>query len=132
MTQLLRETTLENGLTVRFSNASKPYFGDFHHVKLEIACEVLLSARYFATEAELHDACRRLGTSVVYRRTIEKMGVPTAEVDTVLGRLIASFVANSLPYLASTTFAPRFILAELAKVRKRPQHHYAPRHPLHD
>lgn len=128
MTQLIREMTLKNGLTVRFANASKPYFGDYHHVKVVISCEVPLSAHYFADENEFGDACRLLGKSPVYQRTVEKMGVPSTEVVAVLERLIAAFAANSFPYLASPVFPHRFVHAELAQARKKSSFHYGARH----
>jgi hypothetical protein len=49
----------------------------------------------------------------VYRRVLEKMGVPSAEVENVKEQLIADFEHTSLPYLQSSSFPEK--LAALTK-----------------
>src|SRR4051794_20816991 len=47
MKKMIRAIPLANGLTVRFYDASRRYFGDYHQVRVEVSCEVLLTQDLF-------------------------------------------------------------------------------------
>lgn len=131
MAQLIRELPLGNGLILRIFDHTRHYFGDFHLVKLELTCEMPVSSAHFDDAAEGEAAPRLLGEIAVYRRFVEQMGVPTADVQSTVEQLIGNFTVHSLPYLSSPDFASRFVRAEFERLRKkksRPTMGYAAGH----
>lgn len=119
MTTLVREQTLPNGLTVSFYDQTRRYFGDYHLVKLEIVCNVPVIEEYFTGEDESREARALLGETVVYRRNVEQMGVPSTEIERVRGRLVADFEEHSLPYFAAPAFPQKLVAAELKKIKHK-------------
>lgn len=116
---IYKQFELETGLMVSLLDRTRNYYGDFWHVLLDVRCEVEVAQVATAGILKDVDASSVAGKTLVYRRTLEKMGVPSAEVDAVREHLVASFARNSLPYLASPGFAERFVLAELRRHQKR-------------
>lgn len=117
MTTVLREISLKNGLTIRFRDHTRHYFGDFHQVRLEIVCDIRLDPAHFENITDFEDARRILGEGVSYRRFVEQMGVPTASTGEVKEQLIAHFVGHSLKYVSSSVFPQRLVQAELERAR---------------
>lgn len=117
MATVLREVPLQNGLTVRFLDHTRHYFGDFHLVRLEIACDIRLDAAHFDNATAFEEARRLLGDHVSYRRFVEQMGVPTSSTDDVKQQLMAHFTSHSLRYVSSHAFPARFVHSELERAR---------------
>jgi len=122
MGNLVRERLLPNGLTVSFYDQTRRYFGDFYLVTLEIVCKVPVIADYFGENGEFSTAKSLLGDEVVYRRTVEQMGVPSTEIERAVNRLMADFETHSLPYFAAPAFPQKLVCAELKKHAKKPLH----------
>lgn len=122
MKTLLHTQKLTNGITVEFFDRSNRYFGDYHRICIDVACSLPLCPEFFAAandpEAEWQRARVVLGEEVVFKKTLEKMGVPGAEVDDTRQRLMEEFSRTTFPYLQSPEFPTRFVAAELAKTRK--------------
>lgn len=110
---------LENGLEVRLFDRTRNYYGDFHHVRLDVQCEMEINqlAVRDGLSADLLSALG--GEKLFYRRTLDKMGVPSGEVDAVRRHLVDNFVRHSLPYFSTPDFAERFARAEMHKRQKR-------------
>ncbi|AAR35126.2 hypothetical protein KVP06_08760 [Geobacter sulfurreducens] len=119
MATILREVPLQNGLTVRFLDHTRHYFGDFHLVRLEILCEIRLDVSHFQDFTAFEDARRLLGDDVSYRRFVEQMGVPTSLADDVKQQLMAHFMNHSLGYVSSSAFPIRFVQSELERARSK-------------
>lgn len=119
MKKLVREIPLANGLTVRFYDASHRYFGDYHKVRVEISCEVPLNAELFQDADDYQQALRLVGPTASYVRHEEHQGVPSAEVDRVVAKVIDDFAGHSLRYFSGDDFPRRLVRSELEKVRKR-------------
>ncbi len=114
----IREIPLDNGLTFRFYDFTRRYYGDFFLVKLEVRCQVPLRREYFES-AEAFDAARALfGETFLFRRTLERMGVPAAEVGRVVEGLMANFEEHALAYLASPSFSARLVASQLSKTKR--------------
>ena len=113
----IRELPLPNGLTVFFFDHTSRYFGDFHRVKMEIVCKVPVFAVYFEDRRAFDDARSLLSDEVVYKQSVEQMGVPSTEIERVLQRLMTNFIEHSLPYFASAQFPRKMVLAALNKVK---------------
>lgn len=118
MDQLVREELLANGLTIRFVNRTRHYYGDFYRVIVEITCRVPVAAAYLTDAAELAATREVLGEELLYRRSLEQMGVPSTEIDRVVERLLDHFTSHSLPYIASPQFPRKMLSAELRKVAR--------------
>lgn len=103
-----KQYQLKNGLAATITDETSHYFGGYYHVKLQVTVALPLCADYFASSVEFDDACHRLGDSISFRRTLEKMAVPEHEQETVRQQLCAAFEANLLPYLSHSDFASGF------------------------
>jgi len=119
MENLIREIPLDNGLTIRFFNHTRLYYGDFYLVGLEIVCAAPLHKEYFSDAASFAEARQILGDAAVYRKFVEQQGVPSTEIERVQERLIANFVTHSLPYFAGSSFPGKLVLAEYDKTRNK-------------
>ncbi len=115
----IRLIPLANGLEICFFDRTRHYYGDFYLVKVEIVCEVPIQTNFFADEADLNEARTLLGSTAVYRRAVEQMGVPATEIERVRERLMANFEEHSLPYFAAASFPRKLVLAEVEKRRAR-------------
>lgn len=117
--KFLNTLKLSNGLTVSIYDRTKIYFGDYHHVKIVIYCSFDTAAAAMALSCPDEIDLR----SVSYSRTLEKMGVPSVDVDTVIKSLLHDFHLNSLPYISSQEFPKKLINTELIR-RKGPARNY--------
>jgi len=119
MNNLIRELLLPNGLTVSFFDRTRRYFGDFHRVRMELICKIPVLPEYFEDRPVFDEAGPLLGAEVVYRRIHEQMGVPSAEIEKVLNRLVTNFMEHAFTYFASTHFPRKAVLAELKKIERK-------------
>lgn len=111
----VRKIDLSNSLTIQVYDATRRYYEDYHLVRLEIECEVAVKEEFFAEPETFARARMLLGESVRYQRTVEKMGVPFAEIAAAREEMLASFTSTALPYIASAIFPRKFIEAEVKK-----------------
>ena len=114
-----KELSLPNGLNFSIVDQSRRYFGDFHHLKLLITCTIPLDVIYFGNENQRADAENLLSSGLTYRRYLERMGVPSLEVDPVLHELISNFEKHSLPYFNSPKFLQKLLQTELEKMQSK-------------
>lgn len=100
---VITEIKLHSGNILKVYDLTKVYFGDYYHVRLEIKGEItsLTSDK-----------------TAVYHRMLEKMAVPSANVDSALQALLSEFVSNSLHYLNSPDFAEKYVA--ISSARKAP------------
>ena len=104
--------------SVRIFDHSRAYFGDYFRVSLEASYEIPLP---MMPEEPVDGGLQSPGVAV-YRRFLERMAVPSAEVDSVRQTLIAEFRRNALPYLADPDFPAKFIASTVVQrtsVKKR-------------
>lgn len=119
MKNLIREIALANGLTVRFFDATRRYFGDYHQVRVTISCEVALCAAHFEDDTAYRAAVKLLGESVQYKKEIEHQGVPTLGTSEAVENVVQQFVNHSLSYFSSEAFPKKFVQTELNRVLGR-------------
>ena len=115
---IIRECNLADGIIAVIHDVSSHYYGGYYHVRLQVTAEVPLCGDWFGSLSEYEDALGRLGTTVCFKRTLEKMAVPATEVDAVRFRLLESFETNVLAYLCRPDFPSRFVLSVYGKVCK--------------
>jgi hypothetical protein len=118
--KLLHTLKLSNGLTVSIYDQTKVYFGDYHHVRIIIVCSFNGTAdnSVFCSPDDIELR------SISYRRTLEKMGVQSKDIESVKKSLLNDFHKNSLPYISSQEFPKKMITSELAN-KKHPVRKYA-------
>jgi hypothetical protein len=98
-------------LTIRVYDLTKVYFGDYHHVRIKIACYPdKVTAGWGQCTADSIDT-----GNISYIRTLEKMGVPSVDIENVKNDLLNDFKVNSIPYLSSPDFPQKMIEKELSK-----------------
>ncbi len=123
MEQILRTDHLANGVRIDFIDGSNRYFGDYHRLRIEIRCRIAVTPQLFAAAADpCAEADRvrgRLGDEVLWTRHLERMGISSADLETVRNAMIESFVKSSFSYLQSPQFSSRFVALELAKCQKQ-------------
>jgi hypothetical protein len=120
MKKLLREIPLSNGLVVRFYDATRRYFGDYHQVRIEICCEIPITADLFEDANEMQKALKVLGPNACYRRHEEHHGVASSDVEKVAAQIIERFLENSLSYFNGSGFSRRLVQSELERAKKKP------------
>ncbi len=82
-------------LQIDFYDLSTRYYGDFHKVRI-------LARAYFPPEQNNGNQ-----QSVLYERTLEQMGVPTANLASARQRLADAFLENTGRYLIKPGFAEK-------------------------
>jgi len=115
---LIHETVLANGLTVRFLDKTQRYFGDYHHVWLEVVCEVPVPESAGAASS----ACR----SIQFKSSIRRSGVPTADVPAAIEDLISSFTNTTLSYMSSPSFPSHYLRSQMSDLPRRGNVEYSP------
>jgi len=108
--KLINTINLSNGLKVSIYDLTKVYFGDYHHVKVKVICSLDNSSsawqKFCPANVDLQ--------AISYTRTIDKMGVPAKEIDSVIRNLLSDFDLNSIPYISSPDFLRKLINNELS------------------
>jgi len=111
-----RTIELNNGLRLELRDFSNRYFGDYHRIKIEIRCDIPLRGEFFAgndDDPQLQQARRLYGESLRFERSLERMGVPGAEVEKVRDELIENFIGSSAEYLERPEFVARYVQRRL-------------------
>jgi hypothetical protein len=121
----IRQIRLANGLTVLFHDQSRRYFGDYHQAKVEITCRFPVLEEYFSGKKEMKDAVKTLGDSVIFRRSVEQMGVSSADLLNALESIMDNFCNHTLHYMSSPTFPRKMVQLELAKARRTVKRRYS-------
>lgn len=117
MNKLIREIPLDNGLTVRFFDSTRRYFGDYNQVRVRIQCEVPLTEELFEDAQSYQAALKTLGARADYSKEIEQQGVPSAEIDAAIEKVVQHFVDHSLAYFNNAAFAKKLVQSELGRVK---------------
>ena len=106
----LHTVKLSNGVTVSFYDQTKVYFGDYHHVRIRINCSLDNAAVHLKQYCTEHIDFR----SIAYNRTLEKMGVPSEDIESVTKALLNDFERNSMPYISTPDFPKKMINNEIS------------------
>lgn len=117
--ELLHTLNLSNGLQVSIYDQTKVYFGDYYHVRVKVVCTLDCGGAAW----KLHCPEDVSLQTVAYIRTLEKMGVASADVEHVKKSLLHDFDCNSLPYISSAGFPKKMIEKEL-RTKKLPVRKY--------
>ncbi|MDF1579148.1 MAG: hypothetical protein P1P74_00030 [Desulfuromonadales bacterium] len=116
-TPVFRTIALNGGLTLQVVDHSNRYFGDYHRIKLVISCELPLTAASIpeAWRERAAEVRERLGESLHFERSMERMGVAGDAVAAVKEEMLASFLTSTGHYLARPAFVARLVADKLGK-----------------
>lgn len=107
---LFHKQHLANGLILTVYDQTEVYFGDYHHVRLNIVCSLEADS-----DAINHPSPDEVAAqSISYSRTLGKMGVASEDIESVKASLFRDFQRNALPYLSSPGFPQKMMARELA------------------
>jgi hypothetical protein len=120
--RIIREYDLGGGITATLRDETRHYFGGYYHVRIEVGADILLSASPFSSLEEYQAARRLLGERIRFRRVLEKMAVPEADIAAVRQGLLDAFDTNVLSYLSRPDFPERFMRSEYARCLKSSAH----------
>ena len=112
---VIKACDLGGGIVATIRDCTSHYFGGYYHVRILISADVPVSDTSFDTVIDFEDARVRLGDTVNFSRTLEKMAVPETEIGIVRHKLLADFNVNVLPYLRRIDFASNFVRSEYRK-----------------
>ncbi|MCF6238025.1 MAG: hypothetical protein L3J79_04295 [Candidatus Marinimicrobia bacterium] len=123
---IIREERLANGLQIIFSDESNRYFGDYHRICIAatIVCDLNdLLIENSDDVSFFRPAIEKLGEQLTVVKHFKRMGVATADVETVRTELIDSFLQHAGSYLSRPEYPLALVNAEL---KKRSTHCYYP------
>ncbi len=107
MAMPIKTIQLNDMISVDFFSDGNRYFGDFHRVKVMAIARIPLCSSKLPDD--LLDVAAAYPGYVDYEKNMERMGVTTAEVDTVTEELIDNFIQTSGHYLLNVNFAERLL-----------------------
>jgi hypothetical protein len=115
--EIIKETTLKNGLRIQFYDLTNRYFGDYHRVcVLAILTIPLLN---LIDEPLKSRGLRMFGEALKVEKRFERMGVPSQRVLAVREELVDHFLRHASKYLSKPEFPQKLVAAELNKPRVR-------------
>ncbi|GAM11558.1 hypothetical protein OR1_03874 [Geobacter sp. OR-1] len=118
MSEILREIRLDNTVLVRFIDQTTHYYGGFFHVSVLVVCEVGVIPEHCSAGLNYEETVMLLGPTALFKKRLDRMGVPQEEIESMKTQLIDQFWEFSRGYLSDSTFPCRLISAEAIKLRK--------------
>lgn len=113
-----RTEVLPNGLTLDFVDGSNRYFGDYWRVALEVRCRIPLCHALPPDDPDIDQARALLGETLLFTRSLEKMGVAGEEVTSVRTAMVEHFLSSAGAYMATPVFPGSFVRQQLAEKRR--------------
>ncbi len=123
----IKEERLANGLLLTFTDESNRYFGDYHHICVvaTIFCNLYeLPSENPDDETLRYQAIETFGEQLYVAKRLERMGVPTADVEKIRTSMIDDFLRHAVTYLARLEYPHSLVIAELSKRRARSGTHH--------
>lgn len=111
----MQRERLDNGLEISFSDQSNRYFGDYYRICVVATISYPLE--------RLADQDLRLRAAAVYggefrvEKRLQRMGVPSADVERTRNALVADFLRQAFVYLSRADYPRLLVAAELNRQR---------------
>lgn len=113
----IRAQEFSNGLCLEFYDRTNRYFGDYNRVVIEVQIRCPVARSFNPDDPVFKKAIDLLGETAVVTKTIERMGVATADVALVRDQMIDGFILHASAYLGRSDYPASLIRAELDKSR---------------
>ncbi len=117
MSEPFRTMLLENGLLISFYDLSNRYYGDFHRVLVKLSAEIPVSKLTLPTD--LLPAKSKLPEILRFEKSLQKMGVKTADLEPVRLALVDDFINNTVQYLQTPIFLERLLQKNMQEELKK-------------
>ncbi len=110
---------LQNGLQIKFVDLSNRYFGDYHHLRIDvqIICEVPDNLPVDENRSVGQQVHTSAGRQLLVKRRLEKMAVASADLERERDGLVEGFLASTRGYLQKPETLRALMEAELNKRR---------------
>ena len=115
-----KQARLDNGLELSFSDGSNRYFGDYHRICVVATLAIPLER---LDDDELRQqASAVFGQRLEVKKRLERLGVPSAELEQTRNAMVSDFLRHATTYLGRPDFPRRLVAAELHKSRSGRSH----------
>ena len=115
-TEPFATTTLGADIVVRFHDCSNRYFGDYHRISVLAVAELPLVVERLPPD--LQKRVPEGETLLHFEKKLERMAVPTADIDRTRQELVENFLSSAKQYLLKEGFAES-LLRRRAKEGRR-------------
>lgn len=112
---MMKHECLDNGLEISFSDGSNRYFGDYHRVC--VVATISYALDQLADDDLRLRATAAYGEQIKLEKRLERMGVPSAEVEQTRNALVDDFMRHASTYLSRPDYPRLLIAVELNKQR---------------
>ena len=120
--RLLQETVLGNGLMISFYDASKTIAGDRCQVQLRITIPIRLDTVISPHDQQPLDGFLEFASAfegeILYRQTKVRNFIPKDLLAPTLDRMRDDFLAANAAYLASPSFARRYVMSRFQEWKR--------------
>ena len=116
----IKSASLNNGLQINFTDESNRYFGDYHRIC--VAVTISYAVDRLADDDLRLQAASVYGDRLKVVRHLVRMGVPSADCETVRNALIDDFMRHAASYLCRSDYPRLLVAAELRKARSSRGH----------
>ena len=111
----IKETYLDNGLKISFSDESNRYFGDYHRICVVVT--ISYAVDHLADEDLRRQAATIYGERLEIAKRLVRMGIPSADCEQVRDAMIDDFLRHAAGYLSRPDYPRLLVAAELRKPR---------------
>ena len=112
---IIKHESLANGLEISFSDQSNRYFGDYHRVC--VVATISYDLDRLSDEALRSQATACFGEQLKVEKSFVRMGVSSADVESIRNALIDDFMQNAAAYLSRPDYPCLLVAAKLSKPR---------------
>ena len=103
MNKVLETVELDNGVLVEFFPQGNRYFGDYHRLQINVVATIPVDTNSLPVDL-INPAANHSGF-IKYKKTLERMGVATNQIDTATRSMIDDFIKTVGCYLENKNFA---------------------------
>jgi len=118
---LIKKIDLDNGLELKFYDASKKVAGDRWRVKLTAKIEIPVNdyAEGLSTGIDANDILQNLGEKTFFEKSLERNFIDDKEKENILYGFLNSFIESSVPYLSTSNFPKQFVAKKYKEAKKQ-------------
>lgn len=114
----LETVTFDSGLQCLVEDWTIRYFGDYHHVRLLLTFSFPLTESILPEGESLDQLSRLMGPTISFQRTLSRMGVPTANLESVKRDLLDHFSRTATPYIQHPDYLRQYLRRRLDEKRR--------------
>lgn len=117
--QSVKTLDLDNGYKLEILDASRRIAEDTFLVTMVARLKVRVCESLFTQAVDMDDMIAVLGEERTFEYRLEQNFIRDNEKDEMFGRMLDTFVGNTLPYLSKPGFPEKFIMKEYREKAKK-------------